>query len=237
MSVDFAAVVPVFNPEPGLPELCRALADSFPLVVVVDDGSVEDVEAFASLPPGVTLLRHAVNAGKGRAMKTAFAWLSRERPDLAGAVFADGDGQHRVEDVRAVAGKAQVQNRVVFGVRDFGARGVPFRSWWGNRWTALEVRLLFGYRLADTQTGLRAVPRRLFPALAALPGERFEYEAAWFRGLHARGEPILEQPIATVYLRNNRASHFRPWRDTLLTQRALWRPFWYTTRHETDEKN
>lgn len=221
--IPYAAVIPVFNPEPGLESLCRRMEERFSSVVVVDDGSIEQVDDFSSLPPAVTLLRHPANAGKGRAMKTALAWLAANRPDLAGVVFVDGDGQHRIGDAAAVAERSLASDGVVFGVRDFSAKGVPFRSWWGNRWTAIEVRLLFGYRLADTQTGLRAVPRRLFDAFRTLRGERFEYEAAWFGCLKRLGEPIREVPIETIYRAQNRASHFRPWKDTVLTQWALFR--------------
>ena len=219
------AVVPVFNPEPGLEPLCAALCATFPVVVVVDDGSVAALDAFARLPKTVTLLRHERNRGKGRAIKTALAWLAANRPDIKEAVFVDGDGQHHIDDVRAVAARAHERDSVTFGVRDFGGKDVPFRSWWGNRWTAWEVRLAFGYRLADTQTGLRAIPSRLFAALLAVPGERFEYEARLFRLLRRLGESIEQVPIRTVYVANNRASHFRPLHDTLLTQAALFFDF------------
>ncbi len=194
-------------------------------MVVVDDGSSAALDAFARLPKSVTLLRHERNRGKGRAIKTALAWLAANRPDIREAVFVDGDGQHRIDDVRAVAARAHERDAVTFGVRDFGGKGVPFRSWWGNRWTAWEVRLAFGYRLADTQTGLRAIPSRLFASLLAVSGERFEYEARLFRLLRRLGEPIEQVPIRTVYVANNRASHFRPLRDTLLTQAALFFDF------------
>lgn len=223
MKLPLAAIVPVYNPEPGLVALANELVSRFETVVVVDDGSVEATEAFAALPSAVMLLRHATNLGKGRAMKTALAWILENRPNACGAVFADGDGQHRLEDVVAVAEQARLGDGVVFGVRDFGKKGVPFRSWWGNRWTAIEVGLLFGFWLKDTQTGLRAAPRRLFPALLALAGERFEYEAGWFGLLRRLHEPIQELPIETIYHEANRASHFRPWEDTLLTQCALFR--------------
>ena len=195
------------------------------MVVVVDDGSVAACDAFARLPKSVTLLRHERNRGKGRAIKTALAWLAANRPDIREAVFVDGDGQHRIDDVRAVAARAHERDAVTFGVRDFGGKDVPARSWWGNRWTAWEVRLAFGYRLADTQTGLRVIPSRLFAALLAVPGERFEFEARLFRLLRRLGEPIEQVPIRTVYVANNRASHFRPLRDTLLTQAALFFDF------------
>ena len=38
-----AAVVPVFNPEPGLKALCVSLLEAYGTVVVVDDGSAENV--------------------------------------------------------------------------------------------------------------------------------------------------------------------------------------------------
>ena len=220
----FAAVVPVFNPEPPLVSLCERLVEAFPLVVVVDDGSVEHQESFAALPPAVVLLRHEANRGKGAAMKTALRFLLESgRPDIHGVVFVDGDGQHAVDDILAVAARAERSGKVVFGVRDFSRRRVPFRSWWGNRWTSWEVRLLFRFRVGDTQTGLRAVPGRLFESLVRLRGERFEFEAAWFPLLRTLNEEILTVPISTIYLNSNRASHFRPLRDTLLTQRALFR--------------
>lgn len=218
----FAAIVPVFNPEPGLCSLVEALTREFSVVVVVDDGSVERTEDFLALPPSVVLLRHEVNQGKGQAMKTALRRIALSHPGLRGAVFTDGDGQHRLEDIVAVAQRTVETGAVVFGVRDFAAKGIPFRSWWGNRWTAIEVRLLYGFRLADTQTGLRAVPSRLFGALIEIPGTRFEYEIGWFACLHRLGERILEVRIETVYLDSNRSSHFRPFRDTFLTQLALW---------------
>lgn len=221
MSLPYAAIVPVFNPEPGLRPLVESLAGEFAATVVVDDGSVERTDEFRLLPSSVELLRHKTNRGKGRAMKTALRWLAAERPGIKGAVFVDGDGQHRLADVLAVARRSVETDSVVFGVRDFASKDVPFRSWWGNRWTAIEVRLLHGFRLADTQTGLRAVPTRLFDALIGVPGERFEYEAGWFFRLRRLDEPIREIPIETIYADSNRSSHFRPFRDTVLTQLSV----------------
>jgi len=220
---EFAAVIPVFNPEPGLLPLVRAASPHFGMVVVVDDGSVEGCDAFETIAAGgelanVVLLRHERNRGKGAALKTAIRHLLGKVDFM---LTLDGDGQHRIVDALAVARKARETQGVVFGVRDFSGKEVPFRSWWGNRWTSIEVQLLFGYRLPDTQTGLRALPARLFEAMLQLPGERFEFEAQCFPLFHRLHESIGTVPIATVYIASNRASHFSPFRDTLLTQRAL----------------
>lgn len=215
-----AAVVPVYNPEPGLQALCVELVGTFGRVVVVDDGSGENAEAFAQLPPSVTVLRHGVNRGKGRAIKTAIRWLLDCAPEIRVAVFVDGDGQHRPDDARAVAERARNEDRVVFGVRDFTGR-IPFRSRFGNACTALLVRLIFGLRIRDTQTGLRAIPRRLFARLLELPGERYEYEMRIFGLLRAQGESLSSVPIRTVYIDGNRTSHFRPIVDSVRVYQGL----------------
>lgn len=54
---EIAAVIPVFNPEPGLGALAASLAELYSTVVVVDDGSRENVEDFGRLPEGVRIIR------------------------------------------------------------------------------------------------------------------------------------------------------------------------------------
>ena len=214
-----AAVIPVYNPEPGLEALCKALADNGFCVVVVDDGSTRDLERFLALPSGVTLLKHPENRGKGRAIKTALAHLSGTDCELA--VFADGDGQHRIEDILAVCERSRATGQVALGVRNFLKPGIPLRSRFGNLWTSMVMFLFCGYRIGDTQTGLRCIPRRLWGAMLELSGERFEYEMRLFPLLKKLKEPLEQVPIETIYIASNRTSHFRPLVDSVKIYRAL----------------
>lgn len=216
-----AAVVPVFNPEPGLKALCVSLLAAYGTVVVVDDGSCEHAEDFQTLPEGISLIRHEANRGKGRAIKTAIEWIRAYRPDVQTVVFADGDGQHRPEDVAKVVAKARETGRVVLGVRDFTESNIPFRSRFGNVLTSALVRHLYHIPIHDTQTGLRAVPRRLFGLMLNTPGERYEYEMRLFGMLDSEHESLEQVPIETIYLCNNRASHFHPIRDSIRVYRGL----------------
>ena len=101
------AVVPSYEPDEKLIQVVDGLlAEGFDDIVVVNDGSHEGhLQPFAEAAerPGVTVLRHEVNKGKGRAMKTAFAWCVENRPDIDGVVIVDGDNQHRPKDAMAVA--------------------------------------------------------------------------------------------------------------------------------------
>jgi len=215
------AVVPVFNPEPGLVPLVQNLAAIFGRVIVVDDGSIEHTDDFSLLPDSVTVLRHAANKGKGRAIKTAIEWVKANEGDADVVVFADGDGQHRPDDVRKVAEHAAECGRVTLGVRDFSRSGVPFRSRFGNVVTSFLVRLMYRIPIYDTQTGLRAIPRRLFDAMLETPGERYEYEMRLFGMLRENNEALEQIPIETVYVDGNRASHFNPILDSFRVYRGL----------------
>lgn len=208
-----AAIIPVFNPEAGFRDLCLALSDAIPLIVVVDDGSLFNLDAFTGLP--ITVLRHPRNFGKGHAMKTAIAWLRTHAPDLQSVVFADGDGQHCPADIVRVLAHSLHTNRIVLGVRNFSSEGVPMRSRFGNAIASFFVNLLFSLDLRDTQTGLRAIPSRLLDMMLAIPGDRYEYEMRLFRVAFENGEILEQLPIRTVYVADNHSSHFRPLRDSV----------------------
>ena len=220
---DAIAIVPVFNPEPGLAALCEGLLGEFAGVVVVDDGSVEDRDRFGQLPPSVVQLAHEVNRGKGRAMKTAMEWVLKNRREVGAVVFVDGDGQHSPEDARRVAEAALANDRCELGVRDFKSSHVPFRSRFGNVFSAGGVRLLLGLRLGDTQTGLRAIPARLFGAMAQVPGERYEYEIGMICEIAKSRETLRQVPISTIYIESNASSHFRPVADSIKINCALFK--------------
>ena len=214
-----ALLVPAWQPDDRLPSLVRALAEAgFGRIVVVDDGSSgECAHVFAVLETveRVTLLRHAVNHGKGRALKTGFGHVLSLGNGVAGVVTADADGQHTPEDIVRV-GEALLNTDApaVVGVRTFTGN-VPLRSRLGNLLTRRLFSILTGTRVRDTQTGLRGLRSHLLPALVGLGGERYEYEITVLAHLCRSGSLPLEVPIATVYLEGNRGSHFHPLWDSL----------------------
>ena len=214
------AVIPALAPEEALADYAACLLErGFGQVLVVDDGSGPDyagvfreLEALA----GCTVLRHGENRGKGRALKTAFAYILG-RPDWTGraVVTADADGQHRPEDVCAVGLAALKEERgIVLGVRDLTGPEVPPKSRVGNRLSSWGFRALYGPRLPDTQTGLRGFPYGLLGWCAAIGGERYEYEMNVLIQAARERLELRQIPIAAVYFDNNRGTHLRALRDS-----------------------
>jgi glycosyltransferase involved in cell wall biosynthesis len=221
-----AVLIPARAPERQLQPLVQRLGDAgFGKILVVDDGSGPDFEPlFAAVArlPKVTLLRHAVNLGKGRALKTGINHFLNDAGGCSGLLTCDADGQHAPEDIVRVAEQfVQNEKTVVLGARTF-AKDVPLRSRFGNELTRKIFGFVTGKPLTDTQTGLRVFPREMLPELLLLDGERYEYEMTAL--LHVcRFQQPVEVPIATIYLEGNRSSHFDPIRDSMRIYFVLFR--------------
>lgn len=210
-------VIPAYEPDGRLIELQERLAQfQINEIIIVDDGSGEKYRPiFKTLAlKGCTVLHHAVNQGKGVALKTAFRELQARQYDGV-IVCADCDGQHAPHDIIAVAAAVQQQQQIVLGTRVF-AGNVPLRSRFGNMLTAAVYRYTTGINIKDTQTGLRAYPAQLLPWLCSIKGDRFQYEMNMLMEAAESGIAITEVDIATIYLEQNKSSHFRPVLDSLL---------------------
>jgi glycosyltransferase involved in cell wall biosynthesis len=218
-TVRLAVVIPAYRPEQALLQLIAALSEKpIPAIVVVDDGSGPDYcEIFrrAEEYPKVRLVRHAVNLGKGAALKTGINYALCAFPGLQGVVTADADGQHHPDDIEQVADRLAAEpDRIVLGTRTFSA-GVPLRSRVGNIVTRTVMRALVGQNVSDTQTGLRGIPARLLPHLLRLEANGYDFELDMLIAVRQEAIPIAQVPIRTIYEPGNRTSHFNPLIDSM----------------------
>ncbi len=216
-------VIPSLNPDEKLKATVAGIKSvGFNNIMVINDGS--DKANLPNFPSedDVTLLHHRTNRGKGAALKTAFRYIKRNMPEIMGVITADGDGQHTPEDIVKCAEALDVNGKqAVLGCRDFSQPDVPPRSRFGNRTTSLVFRLLCGMKISDTQTGLRAFPRRLLGLLCSIEGERFEYETNMLLKFKQHGIEFSEVKIQTVYIEDNRTSHFHAIKDSLRVYRFI----------------
>jgi glycosyltransferase involved in cell wall biosynthesis len=213
-----SVVLPSLDPDDKLLAVIDGLLETgFTDIILVNDGSKpENLHYFetAATHPEVHLLHHPVNRGKGAALKTAFSWFLNNRPGAAGVVTVDGDNQHHPEDTKACSQQMLRNRKVVLGCRDFSLPHVPPRSRMGNRITCGVFKLMVGMTISDTQTGLRAIPTDVVRAFMEVKGDRFEYETNMLLAMKAQSIDFEEVKIRTVYIEENKSSHFRTVRDS-----------------------
>lgn len=234
-SIPVVVIIPSLNPDEKLVETVKNIvAQGFKDVLVVDDGSRSECQCFfeqLSAMQQVQVLHHEINKGKGAALKTAFSYYLRkfDQSLYTGVVTADADGQHLAEDIYKTALRLHnaflsgAKRTLVLGTRDFDDPIVPFKSKNGNKITTIVFKLLYGKQINDTQTGLRGISNEYIERCLGLQGERFEYEIHMLIDAVVSGVKILEEKIATVYLNNNRETHFNPIKDSIKIYKVMFR--------------
>ena len=217
-------LIPAYQPDARLPRLILELhrADPSTKIVVVDDGSGQKFSDIfeASATAGAHVISYENNRGKGYALREGFTWIRDVAGDLSECVVtADADGQHTLNDIFRVGRTCTDTGTSVLGVREFVGH-VPARSRIGNTATSALFWLATGWKLKDTQTGLRAFPVALLPALLEVQGDRYEYELRVLLHLAKFRHPVTQIPIETIYEAGNPTSHFRPLQDSA----RIWAP-------------
>lgn len=219
-------IIPAYEPGQDVVNLCGRLKNAgFQEIVFVDDGSGAAYRAIFDQIESkyhCKVLRHAINLGKGRAIKTAVNYILSAFPDAAGVVTADSDGQHTPEDIgRCMRALTENPGMLILGCRNFGGKDIPWKSKFGNELTKKIMSFLCGIRVSDTQTGLRGIPRSLMIRLMNIPGERFEFETNML--LESKDEyDIFEVSIETIYdSKEDHKTHFAPFRDSVMIYRVI----------------
>lgn len=212
-------IIPAYQPGPELPELIQKLLQTCQSsIIVVNDGSTginKNIIDGLRYIPRVEVLHHAVNLGKGQALKTGFNHFLINYPDCPGVVTADADGQHLPEDIIKISQHLQQDPHVLWmGSRTF-SRAIPLRSLIGNRLTHKVFKFMAGQDIKDTQTGLRGIPREFLAQMLTSPDSKYDFEIDMLIQAAHSGLQIEEIPITTVYLDDNASSHFNPIVDSL----------------------
>lgn len=225
MSKLIPIIIPSYEPDERLEPLLKSLLESeLGPVVMVDDGSGDEYKKYfdAAKSLGVTVLVHEKNKGKGRALKTAFEYCLKNYPDMIGCVTADSDGQHTPNDIKKCMDVlSENENNLVMGCRNFTGDDIPWKSSFGNNVTKKVCKYLCGVSVSDTQTGLRAIPKKFMEELLAVKGERFEFETNMLLESKDSYE-IIEVPIETIYESvENHQTHFRPIKDSIKIYRIF----------------
>jgi dolichol-phosphate hexosyltransferase len=166
-------------------------------IVLVDDGSLDDTwERMQAHVDGqrVRAYRHAVNQGKGAAIRTA---LLEARGVVV--IIQDADLEYSPSDYRKLLSPiTEGRATVVYGTRAFASH-TAYSFWYvmGNRLVTLATNLVYNVYLSDMETGYKVMPRELALALD-LESRGFELEPEITAKVLRAGHRIYEVPVEYV---------------------------------------
>jgi glycosyltransferase involved in cell wall biosynthesis len=210
----FGFVVPVYNHARTVRQVALEAARSGGPVWLVDDGSTDGTAQALEGLQGVTVLRHAVNQGKGAALLTGMR--AAAEAGVHWVVSVDSDGQHVPAEAVGLLRAASESTRpvIVLGSREgMGGPKVPWTSRWGRRFSNFWVWFVGGPWVSDSQTGFRVYPAREILALP-LRARRFQFEVEVLVCARRWGIAVCGVPVSVEYAPpGGRVSHFRPWVD------------------------
>ncbi len=206
-------VIPVYNHSATVRDVASRCLQQHPDVVVIDDGSTEDIPA-ALEGLDVRIISHDRNRGKGQAILTASRYAVEN--NKTHILTIDADGQHYPEQIPDFLEAVNKQpNAVVIGVRNFGDSDAPFSSRFGRSFGNFWVRIQTGIKVHDIQSGYRVYP------VAVLNNLRFMFHTYAFEDevivrASWAGIPISGIPVKVFYATGNkRVSHFCKFRDNV----------------------
>jgi len=199
-------VLPAYNEEIGLSALLPSLLElshhRFE-VVVVDDGSTDSTASLAE-SFGCRVVRHAVNAGKGVAVRTGLMAARGEK-----VIIMDADDTYPVDAVVEIIDRLD-ECEMVVGTRTLGRKNIPLLNRFGNAVLSSAIRLASGSRWTDPLTGLYGLRRSVLERMD-LRSTGFSLEAEIAIKSAGLGLRVEDHPI--VYRARAGDSKLHPLRD------------------------
>lgn len=227
--MQFAIVIPAYNEEKAIADVCQRALQQAKQVIVVDDGSsdrtLELIQSLQNTGTGNSEL--IVIANKTNLGKAASLWKGMQHAEQLGVDYVisiDADGQHCPEDIpRFIQTAEQQPNTIIIGARLADKSSIPSKRYYANKFANFWLSWAAGYVIDDSQSGFRLYPceliRKLSPDVQRSKSFVFESEILIDAAKHGfRSIPIK---IEAIYNPDARPSHFRGVTDILLITRMV----------------
>jgi len=192
------AAIPCLNEEISIGSVVLKTRKYVDEVMVIDDGSGDETARVAE-EAGATVIRHRKNRGKAAGVKTALRYALDHPFDLI--VLLDGDGQHKPEEIPALArpvlsGEADLVIGSRFLENNNGS--VPVYRRLGQTILTLLTNATSTQKTTDSQSGFRALNRKAMESLT-IESEGYSIESDMISHLSQKGIRIQETPITAIY--------------------------------------
>jgi len=144
------AIIPAHNEASRIKSVLLCTKKFVSNIVVVDDGSQDNTAQVSG--KYALVLKHAINLGKGAALKTGCDFAVAHGASVI--VVLDADAQHKPEDIPRFLKELKGAD-IVFGCRGLNKK-MPLILRFGNWFITSLTSLLYHVDIPDTQTGFRA---------------------------------------------------------------------------------
>lgn len=210
----YIILIPAYEPDSKLLKLLRQIDNKYSVVIVNDGSNKFYNEIFEVSQKYAHVMSYTKNMGKGYALKTGLNYIEDTFGDNYIVVTMDADGQHKLSDAIKLCQYAEKNlDTLVIGKRNW-TKNMPLRSRLGNTITRDIFKRITDQNIYDTQSGLRAFSYKLNDYMLSTSGNRFEYEMNVLLNLKNNNIKYHEIPIETIYLDNNKSSHFNTIKDS-----------------------
>lgn len=203
-------LIPSYEPDDKLITLVKNIDYD---IVVVNDGSKKSYnKIFDEVKKYAKVISYDKNYGKGYALKKGLKYIKKTYKKDYIVITMDSDGQHSIKDIDKLSNYVEKhKDTLVLGKRLRG-ENTPLRSYLGNSITRFIYNIATKRDIYDTQTGFRAFSNNLVDYMLSIPGDRYEYEMNVL--LYLSNIKIKEIEVETIYIENNKESHFNGIKDS-----------------------
>lgn len=187
-------IIPAFQEAKRIGAVIKDVKKSKLPIIVVDDGSKDNTFDVAKRH-NISVIRHAINLGKGAAMKTGAEAAFSMGADAV--IFMDSDGQHKVKNLPLFIKALEKKHDIVFGSRNL-SQGAPLIRYLGNKFASFFVSLLFGLYISDILCGYRGLSKEGYKRIR-WDSRGYGVETEMVARAAIKKLKYCEVPVETVY--------------------------------------
>ena len=198
-------VMPAYNAAQTLEKSYYEVMDQgiVDIVIVVDDGSMDETVAIAKSLPNTKVYKHKKNRGYGANQKSCYQLSLEEGGDII--IMVHPDYQYTPKLIPAMASMiASGLYQCVLGSRILGGHalkgGMPAWKYIANRFLTFVENILLGDKLSEYHTGYRAFSRELLQKLPLkVNSDDFVFDNQMIAQIIWSGHTVAEISCPTKY--------------------------------------
>jgi len=189
-----SVIIPVYNEVNTIAKIIervkRVLIEKE--IIVVDDGSTDGTRGKIDSVPGIKILKHETNRGKGAAIRTGLAFAFGEL-----VIVQDADLEYDPNDyLELIKPIEEGVADVVYGSRNLENNKSGMKAYkWGGVFLSHLANLLYGLRITDEATGYKLFKTDVLKSLN-LKCQRFEFCPEVTAKLAKKKYRVKEVPIS-----------------------------------------